>query len=97
MSDSDTMATLISQQELDFFTTENPTPVKFFKRFSYTSKNSAISKRCSTLNACLTVRNSDPKLVELKRNYENYHYNKSINDYFLQLHPARVLEKEKVY
>ncbi|CAG8722734.1 4814_t:CDS:2, partial [Gigaspora rosea] len=34
---------------------------------------------CSTLNRALEINRDDPKLTEIKRNYDNGHYKKSIN------------------
>ncbi|CAG8577159.1 14981_t:CDS:2, partial [Funneliformis caledonium] len=92
MSNSFDSITTSNKQELDFFINNRPTPVAFFRKFEYTSKTTGLSNWCSALNASLACCKDDPKLVELKQNYENDHYKKSINDYFRLTY----VEKEKV-
>ncbi|GES85280.1 hypothetical protein GLOIN_2v1528288 [Rhizophagus clarus] len=81
--------------KVNFFIREKKcTLVEFFKKFNYTAKSKGVSDWCSSLSASLALSN-DEKLVELEQKYNNGHYARAIDDYFLSKQSACVLNKEK--
>ncbi|RUS17380.1 hypothetical protein BC937DRAFT_90055 [Endogone sp. FLAS-F59071] len=50
----------VSQEELDFFSTESPTPVAFLRKFNYQSRK-GLSRWCSALNSVI-AKNTDPRI-----------------------------------
>ncbi|CAG8581397.1 3063_t:CDS:2, partial [Funneliformis mosseae] len=88
------MTNSISPKVNFFIREEKCTPVEFFKKFNYTAKSKGVSDWCSSLSASLALSN-DEKLVELKQKYNNGHYTRAIDDYFLSTQSACVLNKEK--
>lgn len=89
-----------TSQYVDFFINddndEKPTPIAFFKKFDFLSKRDGVSNWCSALNESLTIHKNDPKLIEIKQNFDNGHYKQSINDYFRKSGCVRLLEKQRV-
>ncbi|CAG8753001.1 4840_t:CDS:10, partial [Dentiscutata erythropus] len=85
----------MTPQERDFFiNNDNPTPVEFFKRFNYTSKQTAVSKWHSVLSALLKVYPDEPKFVVIYQNYIKNKYKQAIEDYF-KSSSASILDEEK--
>ncbi|CAG8829900.1 4671_t:CDS:1, partial [Racocetra persica] len=85
----------MTPQERDFFiNNDNPTPVEFFKRFNYTSKQTAVSKWHSVLSALLKVYPDEPKFVDIYQNYIKNKYKQAIEDYF-KSSSASILDEEK--
>ncbi|CAG8531721.1 14132_t:CDS:10, partial [Dentiscutata erythropus] len=74
---------------------ERPTPITFFEKFDFSSKKEGVSNWYSALSESLKIYKKDPKLTEIKQNYEKGYYKQSINDYFRQSERARTLEEEK--
>src|ERR1043165_1755555 len=89
------MTNSISPKVNFFIREEKCTPVEFFKKFNYTAKSKGVSDWCSLLSASLALSN-DEKLVELEQKYNNGHYTRAIDDYFLSKQSSCVLNKEKV-
>ncbi|CAG8538808.1 9743_t:CDS:10, partial [Dentiscutata heterogama] len=79
----------------DMYTSERPTPITFFEKFDFSSKKKGVSNWYSALSESLKIYKNDPKLTEIKQNYEKGYYKQSINDYFRQSERARTLEEEK--
>ncbi|POG57983.1 hypothetical protein GLOIN_2v1734908, partial [Rhizophagus irregularis DAOM 181602=DAOM 197198] len=88
------MTNSISPKVNFFIREEKCTPVEFFKKFNYTAKSKGVSDWCSSLSASLALSN-DEKLVELEQKYNNGHYTRAIDDYFLSKQSSCVLNKEK--
>ncbi|CAG8436881.1 12363_t:CDS:2 [Funneliformis mosseae] len=87
------LTTMVSQQEMDFFTKEERlTPVANFKMFDCTSKSTGFSKWGSALSKLLIIHKDEPKFTEIKQNYEKGYYNSAIDDYF---RPSRSVLKEE--